>query len=115
MAALRDDWKKPVAIEDRQKAEKAKERQEAARRKKAEEEERRARESAEWEKNQSRIREYLETLSLPRRAELETAALMTSALGRGQISARLRQSIIDQRVLDILDGRSTNEVQTSTA
>ena len=115
MAALRDDWKKPVAIEDRQKAEKAKERQEAARRKKAEEEERRARESAEWEKNQSRIREYLETLSPPRRAELETASLMASALGRGQISVRLRQSIIDQRVLDILDGRSTNEVQTSTA
>jgi hypothetical protein len=31
---------------------------------------------ADWEKNQSRIREYLETLSPPKRTELEIAALM---------------------------------------
>ena len=52
-----------MAIVDQQKAEKAKERQEVARREKAEAEAKQARESAEWEKNQSRIREYLETLS----------------------------------------------------
>jgi hypothetical protein len=76
-------------------------------------EENRQMESADWEKNQSRIREYLETLSSRKRTELETAALMASPLGRGQISLRLRRSIIDHYVLDILDGRSTNEVQTS--
>jgi hypothetical protein len=63
MAALRDDWKKPVAIKDRQKAQKARERQEVAQRKKAEEEEQRAREGADWEKKQGRIREYLESLA----------------------------------------------------
>lgn len=108
IAALRDDWKKPVAIVDQQKAEKAKERQEVARREKAEAEAKQARESAEWEKNQSRIREYLETLSAPKRSELEIAALMASPLGRGQISLRVRQSIIDAYVLDILEGRSAH-------
>jgi hypothetical protein len=48
--------------------------------------------------------EYLETLSPPKRTELEIAAIMASPLGRGQISLRLRQSIIDHYVLDILDG-----------
>ena len=67
------------------------------------------RQSADWEKNESRIREYLEVLSPPKRTELEIAALMASPLGRGQISLRLRQSIIDYYVLDILDGRSTSE------
>ena len=109
IAALRDDWKKPVAIEDRQKAEKAKERQDAARRRKAEEDEQRARESANWEKNQNRIREYFDSLSQEKRMELETAALNASPIARGQISLRLRQSIIDHYVLDILDGRSAAE------
>ena len=75
----------------------------------AEAEAKQARESAEWEKNQSRIREYLETLSAPKRSELEIAALMASPLGRGQISLRVRQSIIDAYVLDILEGRSAHE------
>jgi hypothetical protein len=35
---------------------------------------------------------------------LEKAALVASAIGRGQISLRLRKSIIDDYVLDILDG-----------
>jgi hypothetical protein len=92
-----------LAEENRQKAEKAKERQDAARRKRTEEQ---ARASAEWEKNQTRILEYLESLSTEERLKVEIAALTASPLGRGQISSRLRQSIIDQYVLDILDGRS---------
>ena len=72
-------------------------------------EENRQKESADWEKNQSRVREYLETLSPSKRTELEIAALMVSPLGRGQISLRLRQSIIDHYVLDILDLRIANE------
>ena len=72
-------------------------------------EENRQKESADWEKNQSRIQEYLETLGPSKRTELETAALMASPLGQGQMSQRLRQSIIDHYVLDILDGRNTNE------
>jgi hypothetical protein len=43
----------------------------SARRRKAEEEEERARESADWEKNQNRIREYLDSLSQEKRMELE--------------------------------------------
>jgi plasmid replication initiation protein len=113
VVALRDDWKKPASIgvgeENRQKTEKAKERQEAARRKKAEEEAEQVRESADWEKNQTRIREYLESLDPPKRLEVEIAALTASPIGRGQISLRLRQSIIDHYVLDILDGRSAPE------
>ena len=95
-----------LAEENRQKAEKAKERQEAAGRKKAEEQAEQARASAEWEKNQTRILEYLESLSTEERLKVEIASLTASPLGRGQISTRLRQSIIDQYVLDILDGRS---------
>jgi len=98
-----------LAEENRQKAEKAKERQEAARRKNAEEEAEQARESADWEKNQTRIIGYLESLSSQERLEMETAALSASPLGRGQISLRLRQSIIDNYVLDILHGRSAPE------
>jgi hypothetical protein len=45
------------------------------------------------------------SLNPQKRAELEKAALMASAIGRGQISLRLRQSIIDDYVLDMLDGR----------
>jgi hypothetical protein len=82
------------------------ERQEAARRKKAEEQAEQARTSAEWEKNQTRILEYLESLSTEERLKVEIAALTASPLGRGQISSRLRQSIIDQYVLDIRDGQS---------
>jgi hypothetical protein len=114
MAALRDDWKKPVAIEDRQKAQKAKERQEVARRKKAQEEEQRARESADWEKDQGRIRGYLESLTPEKRLEIEIAAIRASPIARGQISVRLRESIIDHYVLDILDGRSTNGVTATS-
>ena len=95
-----------LAGENRQKAEKAKERQDAAQRRKAEEEEQRARESADWEKNQNRIQEYLASLSQEKHMELEIAALNASPIARGQISLRLRQSIIDHYVLDILDGRS---------
>jgi hypothetical protein len=40
---------------------------------------------------------------------MEMAALSASPLGRGQISLRLRQSIIDNYVLDILHGRSAPE------
>jgi hypothetical protein len=86
----------------------------AAGRKKVEEEAERARKSGEWEKNQSRIREYLESLSLQKRAGLEIIALTALPLRRGQISIRRRQSIIDAYVLDILDGRNTtNEQQDS--
>ena len=95
--------------ENRQKAQKAKERQEVARRKKAEEEEQRALDSADREKDQGRIRGYLESLTPEKRLEVEIAALMASPIARGQISVRLRQSIIDHYILDILDGRSTNE------
>ena len=95
--------------ENRQKAQKAKERQEVARRKKAEEEEQHVRESADWEKNQGRIRGYLESLTPEKRLEVEIAALMASPIARGQISVRLRQSIIDHYILDILDGRSIND------
>ena len=98
-----------LAEENRQKAEKAKERQEAARRKNAEEGAEQARESADWEKNQTRIIGYLESLSSQERLEVEMAALSASPLGRGQISLRLRQSIIDNYVLDILHGRSAPE------
>jgi hypothetical protein len=112
VVALRDDWKKPASIggeeENRQKAEKAKERQEAARRKKAEEEAEQVRESADWEKNKTRILEYLESFGPEERLKIELAALTASPLGRGQLSARVRQSIIDQYVLDILDGRSAS-------
>ena len=62
-----------LADENRQKAEKARERQEAARRRKAEEEADEARKSADWEKNQNRIREYLRSLSPPQRTEVERA------------------------------------------
>ena len=98
-----------LAEENRQKAEKAKERQEADRRKKAEEEADEVRKSVDWEKNQTRIREYLESLSPQKRLEVEIAALTASPIGRGQISLRLRQSIIDHYILDILDGRSAPE------
>ncbi len=98
-----------LAEENRQKAEKAKERQEAARRKNAEEEAEQARESADWEKNQTRIIGYLESLSPQERLEVEMAALSASPLGRGQISLRIRQSIIDKYVLDILHGRTAPE------
>jgi hypothetical protein len=91
--------------ENRQKAEKAKERQEAARRKEAEEQAEQARRNDEWEKNQLRIQEYLESLGQEGRLKVEIDAL-TASLGRGKISPRLRQNIIDQYVLDILDGRS---------
>jgi replication initiator protein A len=98
-----------LAEESRQKAEKAKERQEAAGRKKAEEEAEQVRASADWEKNKTRILEYLESFGPEERLKIEITALMASPLGRGQLSARLRQSIIDQYVLDILDGRSAPE------
>jgi hypothetical protein len=98
-----------LAEENRQKAERAKERQEADRRKKAEEEADEHRKSADWEKNQTRIREYIESLCPQKRLEVEIAALTTSPIGRGQISLRLRQSIIDHYVLDILDGQSAPE------
>jgi hypothetical protein len=48
-----------LAEENRQKAEKAKERPDAPRRKKAEQEAAVVKENAEWEKDQTRIREYL--------------------------------------------------------
>lgn len=108
IAALRDDWKKPLAIENRQKAEKAekaKGRQEAAQRRKAEEEAQRERENADWEKDKSRIGEYLDSLNQQKRNELELAALRASPFGQRQISRDLRQSIIDSYVLTIVKGR----------
>ncbi len=48
--------------------------------KKAEEEADQACKSADWEKNQTRIREYLESLSPPKRLEVEIAALTASRL-----------------------------------
>ena len=48
-----------------------------------------AEENRQWEKNQSRIREYLETLSPAKREEVETAALVASPFGRGKIPVRL--------------------------
>src|ERR1700730_5356085 len=96
-----------LADENRQKAEKAKERQEAARRKKAEQEAEEASKNADWENNQNRIREYLQSLSPTKRTEVEIAALEASIIGRGQVSPRVRQNIIDRYVLDILEGRSS--------
>ena len=120
LAALRDDWKPAVEIKrqpwqkkqtsngcSEQKIEMSPEEGRGASAQLAEEN--RQKESADWEKNQSRVREYLETLSPSKRTELEIAALMVSPLGRGQISLRLRQSIIDHYVLDILDLRIANE------
>jgi plasmid replication initiation protein len=108
IAALRDDWKKPLAIQDRHKAEKAKERQEAAQRRKAEEEAQRERENADWENDKSRIREYLDSLNQQKRNELELAALTASPFGQRQISRDFRQSIIDSYVLAILKGRGAD-------
>src|SRR6266404_338519 len=108
VVALRDDWKKPASIggeENRQKAEKAKERLESLHRTKTQEEAEQARQSADWENSQRRIREYLQSLSPEKRTEIEIAALMASPLGRGQISLRLKQSIIDHYALNILAGR----------
>ena len=96
-----------LAEENRQKAETAKRKLEAARRKKTEDEAARARASADWEKNQSRIRDYLKSLTPEKRTKLEVDALTASPFGRGQISPRVRQNIIDNYILDILDGRST--------
>jgi primosomal protein N' len=59
-----------LAEENRQKAEKAKERQEAARRKKAEEQAEQARANERWEKEQRRIREYLESLGSEERLKV---------------------------------------------
>jgi hypothetical protein len=98
-----------LAEENRQKAEKAKERLEAPRRKKAEEEAALVQENIEWEKDQTRIREYLQSLDPEKRTAVEIAALTASAIGRGQISSRLRQSIIDKYVLNVLNGRSGPE------
>jgi hypothetical protein len=98
-----------LAQENRQKAEKAKERQEAPRLKKAEEEAAVVQENAEWEKDQTRIREYFQSLGPEKRTAVEIAALTASSIGRGQISSRLRQSIIDKYVLNILNGRSGPE------
>jgi plasmid replication initiation protein len=112
VVALRDDWKKPASIsgeENRQKTEKAKERQEAARRKKAEDEAALVQENVEWEKDLTRIREYLQSLGPEKRTAVEIAALTASLIGRGQISSRLRQSIIDKYVLNILNGRNIPE------
>jgi Replication initiator protein A len=95
-----------LAEENRQKAERAKERQEAARRKRAEEQAEEACANAKWEKNQIRIQEYLDSQGQEERLAVEIAALTASPLGRGQISPRLRQTIIDQYILDILDARS---------
>jgi hypothetical protein len=95
-----------LADENRQKAEKARERQEALRRRKAEEEADEARKNADWENNRARVREYLQSLSQPKRTEVEIAALEASTIGRGQLSPRVRQNIIDVYVLDILEGRS---------
>ena len=44
-------------------------------------------------------------LSQPKRTEVEVAALEASTIGRGQLSPRVRQNIIDVYVLDILEGR----------
>jgi hypothetical protein len=71
---------------------------------KAEEETAVVEENAEWEKDQSRIREYLQSFGAERRTEGEIVALTASSIGRGQISSRLRQSIIDKYVLNILNG-----------
>ena len=98
-----------LAEENRQKAEKARERLEAPRRKKAEEEAALVRENIEWEKDQTRIREYLQSLGPEKSTAVEIAALTASSIGRGQISSRLRQSIIDKYVLNILNGRSAPE------
>jgi len=106
IAALRDDWKKPMSIkvgENKETAEKVKAREEAARRKNAEQEAERIRQNAEWEKDQSRIQEYLASLSPEERLGVEAKALEISPLGRGQISQRLRQSVIEQYILASLD------------
>lgn len=63
----------------------------ATRRKKAEQEAEEARKNADWENSQNRIRDYLQSLSPPKRTEVEIAALEASTIGRGQLSPRVRQ------------------------
>jgi hypothetical protein len=96
-----------LAEENRQKAEVAKRKAEGARLKKAEEGAIRARASSDWEKNKSRIQKHLKSLTSEQRTKLEIEALTASPFGRGQVSPRLRQSIIENYVLDVLEGRST--------
>jgi hypothetical protein len=66
-------------------------------------------ENVEWRKDQTRIREYLQSLGPEKRTVVEIAAFTASLIGRGQISPRLRQGIIDKYVLNILNGHSAPE------
>ncbi len=77
-----------------------------ARLKKALPDAQRAHQDANWEKDQTRVRQHLASLPPAMRAELENAALAASPLGRMVMSSRLRQTTIDNFVLDILNGDS---------
>jgi hypothetical protein len=96
-----------LAEEARQRAEKALDREEQARLQKAEMAAQCAREDAQWEEDQTRIRQHLASLPPEDRAELELAALRASPFGLSAISIKLRQATIDNFVLDILNGRSS--------
>jgi hypothetical protein len=89
-----------LAEETRAKAQRAKEREDRAKRKEAEEQAQEEKANVEWEKNQVRIKEYLQSLGEEERQKLEIAALSANSLGR--ISPRLRQQVIDLYVLDLL-------------
>ncbi len=92
-----------LADEARQKAEKAKAKRESTARQKAEEAARQAHETATWEQSRLRIRAYLASLTPEKNIELEAVALMASPLGHGKISVRLRQAIIDNYILELLN------------
>jgi hypothetical protein len=93
--------------ESRLKAEKSKQRLEAAAHKNAAEQEDQERDNAAWQKDKTRIRAYLEALSPQKRTEVEVAAITANPIGMLRTSPRIRQTIVDRYVLDILDGRVT--------
>ena len=93
-----------LAQEARQRAEKALAREDQARLKQAEQEARRAHDDARWKRDQTRIHQHLASLTPEGRDELEAAALKASPFGHLKISAKLRQTTIDNFVLDLLDG-----------
>lgn len=82
--------------------EKKKAKKEAVARKKTAELDREDQEAALWKQRRIRICEYRESLTPEENCKLETSALMASPLGRGQISTKLRQTIVEAYILGIL-------------
>ena len=84
--------------EAREKARKAEQRERAKRQGKQTDAQRLAEAQAEVE----RVSHYLAALSAEQRQELEAAALRASPLGRGRMSAKVRQSLVFTHVLSLL-------------